>query len=68
VGTVRRECLDSLLILDARHLQQALQEFADHYNRAHPHRSASLAGACSRSTSSPYACNSATALREDVRR
>ena len=42
VGPVRRECLDWRLILDARHLQQVLQEFADHYNRARPHRGRGL--------------------------
>ena len=42
VGPVRRECLDWRLILDARHLQQVLQEFTDHYNRARPHRGRGL--------------------------
>jgi putative transposase len=42
VGTVRRECLDWLLIFDARHLQQVLRGFAEHYNRARPHRGRGL--------------------------
>src|SRR5262249_53003173 len=42
VGTVRRDCLDRLLTLEARHLQQVLREFADHDNRARPHRGRGL--------------------------
>jgi putative transposase len=42
VGTVRRECLDWLLILNPRHLQQVLRIFVDHYNAHRPHRSLDL--------------------------
>jgi putative transposase len=42
VGTVRRECLDWLLILDAPHRQRVLRGFADHDNRARPHRACGL--------------------------
>ena len=38
VGPVRREGPDRLLTLDAGHLQQVLREFAEHDNRARPHR------------------------------
>ena len=38
VGTVRRECLDWLLILGRRHLEQVLDEYVRHYNAARPHR------------------------------
>lgn len=38
VGSVRRECLDWLIILGRRHLELVLSEYADHYNRARPHR------------------------------
>jgi putative transposase len=34
VGTVRRECLDWLLILGQRHLEQVLSEYVAHYNAA----------------------------------
>ena len=34
VGSVRRECLDWLLILGRRHLEHVLTEYIDHYNRA----------------------------------
>ncbi len=42
VGTVRRECLDWLLIRGEDHLEQVLAEFVTHYNAARPHRGLSL--------------------------
>jgi putative transposase len=38
VGTVRRECLDRILILGRRHLEQVLAEYIAHYNQHRPHR------------------------------
>jgi transposase InsO family protein len=43
VRTVRSECLDWLLILNARHLEHTLKVFVDHYNSSRPHRSLGLA-------------------------
>jgi putative transposase len=40
--TVRRECLDWLLILNRRHLEHVLRVFVDHYNTHRPHRSLEL--------------------------
>jgi putative transposase len=42
VGTVRRECLDHVLIFGRRHLQRVLAAYTEHYNRARPHRSIDL--------------------------
>lgn len=42
VGTARRECLDWLLIVNRRHLERVLRDFADHYNAHRPHRSLNL--------------------------
>ena len=42
VGSVRRECLDWLLILDRRHLERVLRVFVEHYNAHRPHRSLDL--------------------------
>ena len=39
IGTLRRECLDHLLITGPRHLKQVLQEFVEHYTTHRPHRS-----------------------------
>ena len=39
IGTLRRECLDHMLITGPRHLDAVLREFAQHYNAHRPHRS-----------------------------
>ena len=39
IGTVRRECLDRMLILNRRHLERALPVYIRHYNEHRPHRS-----------------------------
>ena len=42
VGTVRRECLDWLLIANRGHLELVLRTFVDHYNEHRPHRALHL--------------------------
>jgi putative transposase len=42
VGTVRRECLDHLLIAGRRQLLRVLHLYVEHYNRHRPHRSLGL--------------------------
>jgi putative transposase len=42
VGTVRRECLDHLLIGGRRQLLRVLHHYVEHYNRHRPHRSLGL--------------------------
>jgi len=39
VGTLRRECLDRLLIFGTRQLEAVLSEYLDHYNSRRPHQS-----------------------------
>ncbi len=38
IGTLRRELLDRLLIVEEHHLRQVLTEYLLHYNTARPHR------------------------------
>ena len=38
VGTVRRECLDRMLIFGRRHLEHMLADYVVHYNHHRPHR------------------------------
>ena len=39
IGTLRREVLDRLLIVNEQHLHRVLTEYLRHYNTARPHRS-----------------------------
>jgi transposase InsO family protein len=39
IGTLRREVLDRLLIVNEQHLHRVLTEYLPHYNTARPHRS-----------------------------
>ena len=39
IGTMRRECLDHMLITGPRHLAAVLEEYVEHYNTHRPHRS-----------------------------
>jgi transposase InsO family protein len=39
IGTLRRELLDRLLIVNEHHLRRVLTEYLRHYNTARPHRS-----------------------------
>jgi len=43
VRTVRRECLDHVLIYDPRHLERVLQAYLAHYVEERPHRGLGLA-------------------------
>ena len=39
IGTIRRECLDWLIVLNERHLRSVLREWVAHYNQGRPHAS-----------------------------
>ena len=38
LGSVRRECLDHILILTEAHLRHVLKEYVAYFNRARPHQ------------------------------
>jgi transposase InsO family protein len=42
VGSVRRECLDRLLIVGRRQLEHVLRVYVRHYNGRRPHRALGL--------------------------
>jgi putative transposase len=58
VRTVRRECLDRMLIYSPRHLLAILGEFAAHYNEHRPHQS--------RDQRPPNATDAASAAVDDL--
>jgi putative transposase len=39
IGTIRRECLDWMILVNERHLRRILREWVAHYNRGRPHAS-----------------------------
>ncbi|MEV6154689.1 integrase core domain-containing protein [Nonomuraea sp. NPDC052129] len=42
MGTLRRECLDHLLIHGGRHLRKVLTKYEHHFNHHRPHQGRSL--------------------------
>lgn len=38
LGSVRRECLDHLLVLGEQHLYQVVREYVAYFNRSRPHQ------------------------------
>jgi transposase InsO family protein len=68
VGTIRRECLDRMLIFTQRQLEAVPGEYIDHYNNHRPHRSLDQASPHSMSpVSPPTSCPNATRLRRSDR-
>jgi transposase InsO family protein len=42
IGTLRRECLDHVIVLDEQHRRSVLTEFVQYYNLERPHRTLGL--------------------------
>ena len=57
IGTLRRELLDRVLIVNEHHLRQALTEYLRHYNTARPHRSLSQLTPAQAETRPPQTIN-----------
>ncbi len=68
VGTVRRKCLDRMLILHRRQLEVVLTEYVDHYHRHRPHGSLDQASPLSVGCpQQPLSAPDATQLRRSDR-
>ncbi|MCA6111513.1 integrase core domain-containing protein [Bradyrhizobium sp. CNPSo 4026] len=39
IGSIRRECVDHIIVLGEMHLRRVLKSYADYYNRVRTHRS-----------------------------
>ena len=39
IGSIRRECLDHMIVLDERHLYRIMKEYVGYYNESRSHRS-----------------------------
>ena len=57
IGTLRRELLDRVLIVNEHHLRRALTEYPQHYNAARPHRSLGQLTPAQAETQSPQTIN-----------
>ena len=66
VRTARAECLDWILVLGRRHLEQVLRTYAAHYNRARPHRGRELKTPEPRPDPAPWRADGARIRRHDV--
>jgi putative transposase len=66
VGTLRRECLDRVLIFGRRHLESVLQSYVAHYNGHRPHRSLDMNPPVPRSPSVIFDAPPGSVIRRDV--
>jgi transposase InsO family protein len=48
IGSIRRECLDHLIVLGEAHLRRILRSYADYYNKIRTHRALSKDAPCFR--------------------
>jgi transposase InsO family protein len=39
IGSIRRECVDTLIVLGEQHLRRMLRRYAEYYNEVSTHRS-----------------------------
>ena len=53
IGSIRRECLDRVIVLNERQLRKVLTDYFDYYHRSRPHRSLSNDSPIPRQVESP---------------
>jgi putative transposase len=66
VGTLRRECLDRILIFGPRHLESVVRAYVAHYNGHRPHRSLDMHPPVPRSPSVTFDAPPGSVIRRDV--
>lgn len=66
VGTLRRECLDRILIVGRRHLESTLKSYIAHYNDHRPHRSLDMNPPVPRSLSLTFGAPPGSVIKRDV--
>ncbi|MGH3806985.1 MAG: integrase core domain-containing protein [Pseudonocardiaceae bacterium] len=57
IGTLRRELLDRILIVNERHLRRTLAVYLQHFNTARPHRTLGQLAPAQAETQSPHVIN-----------
>jgi putative transposase len=66
VGSVRRECLDRLLIFSRRQLEHVLRVYIRHYNEQRPHRARELQAPDTKPQTKPPTAATAAVHRRDL--
>jgi putative transposase len=66
VGTLRRECLDRMLILGRGHLESVVHAYIDHYNGHRPHRALEMQPPAPRHPPAPLGDGLKGVLKRDV--
>jgi transposase InsO family protein len=62
IGSIRRECLDHIIVLGEAHLRRILKSYADYYNGVRTHRSLNEDAPISRQIQRPEASNHTPSL------
>jgi transposase InsO family protein len=63
IGSIRRECLDHIIVLGEEHLRRILKNYADYYNGVRTHRSLNKDAPVSRQVERSGVINSRAILR-----
>jgi putative transposase len=66
VGTLRRECLDRILILGRGHLEFVLRSYIEHFNGHRPHRALEMQPPAPRHPPTPHDDGRTRVLNRDV--